>query len=379
MQIRLFFILSCFWATSFLLANNAPTPIPPTIVRTQDIVSCELPPPANFHVTEEGPTSVSFAWTPYDAAKHRIRTYRASDGVLLNTTIVPAGTSEATIEPLPVNTPLYSTINAICRDETHGSDSEEVESRTIIMDIIVAGYGSGTTPSCTIQVANSSCLFWANGSSTTFRIYGNGLERRFGISYSSIQHWEARIGQNGNTGQDIKFYCDVEGSQLNPECYHTGRAVLRYWPSGAPSEMTIAEFELKESSIYAETGIFKCLLLNTNYKIERLGPGPSGGRPAPPDRRTIGDRDSYGVSYGQTATASPNPFSETLDVFPDQLDAENIHLQLFNLSGQKVLNQQFPGGLEQHSLPTAGLSSGFYMLRIEADGEVQTLKVVKSE
>ncbi|MBC7776388.1 MAG: T9SS type A sorting domain-containing protein, partial [Phycisphaerae bacterium] len=75
----------------------------------------------------------------------------------------------------------------------------------------------------------------------------------------------------------------------------------------------------------------------------------------------------------------PNPFSELLDIFPGNPTAESIHLQMYNLSGQKVLDQQFAGGQEQYSLSTAGLSTGFYLLRIEADGEVQTLKVVKSE
>jgi hypothetical protein len=44
-----------------------------------------------------------------------------------------------------------------------------------------------------------------------------------------------------------------------------------------------------------------------------------------------------------------------------------------------VLDQEFVRGQEQYSLSTAQLSAGFYFLRIEADGLVQTLKVVKSE
>ena len=79
------------------------------------------------------------------------------------------------------------------------------------------------------------------------------------------------------------------------------------------------------------------------------------------------------------ASAAPNPFSETLDIYPNYPDAEIVHVQLFNLSGQKVLDQQFAGGEEQYTLSTATLANGFYLLRIEADGETQTLKVVKSE
>ena len=94
------------------------------------------------------------------------------------------------------------------------------------------------------------------------------------------------------------------------------------------------------------------------------------------------DEQDDDTSFGRfplIATASPNPFSNTLDIFPNNPAAASITLQMYNLSGQKVLDQQFSGGQEQYSLSTEGLATGFYFLRIEADGEVQTLKVVKSE
>ncbi len=113
-----------------------------------------------------------------------------------------------------------------------------------------------------------------------------------------------------------------------------------------------------------------------NFQIVRVVPS---GLSKPP-KSISGERDdSYSELQPLVAFAAPNPFSEILDVYLEQNTAEQVNLQLFNLSGQKVLDRQFAGGQEQYSLPTADLSPGFYMLRIEADGEVQTLKVIKSE
>ncbi len=100
--------------------------------------------------------------------------------------------------------------------------------------------------------------------------------------------------------------------------------------------------------------------------------GPGKGGSAPTGKGFIEHQMDF-------ASTSKNPFSETLDVLVEHSDMQSIQLQLFNLSGQKVLDQQFTGGQEQYSLSTEGLANGFYFLRIEADGQVQTLKVIKSE
>ncbi|MFN0213298.1 MAG: T9SS type A sorting domain-containing protein [Saprospiraceae bacterium] len=135
------------------------------------------------------------------------------------------------------------------------------------------------------------------------------------------------------------------------------------------------DFEIKEGKTLRGG---KCSLYVTQsdfgYKIEAYN--VLEFRPSDPTR---GQAVAFSSTSSGTASASPNPFSEVLEVFLPASAAQQISLQLFNLSGQKVLDQRFTGGQEQYSLSTEGLSTGFYLLRIEADGEVQTLKVVKSE
>lgn len=81
----------------------------------------------------------------------------------------------------------------------------------------------------------------------------------------------------------------------------------------------------------------------------------------------------------QLATASPNPFSESLQVTMGQATEGKVCLRLYSLEGQIVREQQFDAGQERFALSTAGLPAGFYMLRVEADGKSQSLKVIKSE
>jgi hypothetical protein len=56
-----------------------------------------------------------------------------------------------------------------------------------------------------------------------------------------------------------------------------------------------------------------------------------------------------------------------------------VRIQCVNLNGQIMLQQEMEAGRSQYSLSTALLPRGFYLLRVEADGDTQMLKVVKSE
>lgn len=74
-----------------------------------------------------------------------------------------------------------------------------------------------------------------------------------------------------------------------------------------------------------------------------------------------------------------NPFTERLNIFAPQPSEEIVNLHLFDLNGNLVLEQSFETGLEAYSLPTTGLPPGFYFLRMETGGKIQTFKVVKAE
>lgn len=78
-------------------------------------------------------------------------------------------------------------------------------------------------------------------------------------------------------------------------------------------------------------------------------------------------------------SAAPNPFKDELDVLLDRVADTPVRLQLVNLHGQLVLDQEMEAGQSLYQLSTAQIPRGFYLLRVEVDGETQVLKVVKSE
>ena len=374
MNIKNLFLFACLLAATLLGANNAPSSVAPPAPASFDGGICNLPAPFFFQIDETGTTWAKYVWGGSVTTEHRIRTYRASDNALLNTTNVPPGNLTAVINNLPHGTRIYGIINAVC---TGGSDSPNealsAPKFTLIIELIVNGVNPPEgNITCTLT-SPASCGFSSNPNvSTTFKIISTQWpypSRKFGMSYSgSGPLYRAYFKENNdNDTSPFDFRCTSANS--GPDC--DGPTEGQIWYLGGGSPVRIARFYPSEPT--GTTSYLHFTQLNSGYNIVasiayQLNPSdPSKGQ-------TFTFSPISGI-----ATASPNPFSESLEVFPANPAAEQISLQLFNLSGQKVLDQQFPGGQVQYSLATAGLSTGFYLLRIEADGEVQTLKVIKSE
>ena len=244
------------------------------------------------------------------------------------------------------------------------------------MELVVDGYTApNNTPGiCTLAVSQTHCdLVGAN--TFHFKAKRGTYSRSFAIdlhqpSPTGPVYVDFRLYEHNNSNNPIKFYCDDSSHPAYPN-------------SCAPMQHVYIEFNnipmayiLVNSSQGATAANMMVEELYTGeiIQVEPYANGfsaPGGGHTVKPG--------GFSNFESQLASTSPNPFTETLDVFLGQPDAENIHLQMYNLSGQKVIDQQFAGGQEVYTLSTADLSTGFYLLRIEADGEVQTLKVVKSE
>ena len=113
MRFKNFLFLACLLFSGISYANG-PLEFKPELLQAAP-PPCNSPAPTNFHIQEVGTTWVRYAWTPVASlAPHRIRTYRASDNLLLNTTIAPAGDLGLVIQGLPSGTGVYGVINAVC-------------------------------------------------------------------------------------------------------------------------------------------------------------------------------------------------------------------------------------------------------------------------
>ena len=365
MKLKVFSFLAWLLCSTFLGATGSPQPVnlsTPTICYKDP---CEAPPPPDFHVEEQGIDWVKYAWTVGDLLQHRVRTYRASDNFLLNTTTAGGGVSNITV-PIPANTECYAIINTICEDGSNSSRQGYCPPFPgLIVDLIVDGYTNNYNNTlCTITGTSQWCNFPTSGT-VPFWITDNGETKRFGIERVSFEHF--KVYTAAVEGETFKFYCSY-GSPAS--CSLSQNVTIRR-RSGLGTEVTIATLDLTSGT---NTNTLSGTVAS-GYFVQRVVESIGG----PPE-------DRYGFEQVETITeqrkgaiTSPNPFSESLDIYLSHPATGSVQFQLFNLSGQKVLNQQLGGGQEQYTLSTTGLSSGFYLLRIEADGEVQTLKVVKSE
>lgn len=375
MQIKNLFLLACLSAATLLGANNPPNldPSPGTIPNNEDY--CDIPPPVNFHIEEVGTNSITYAWTNTTTFKHRIRTYRASDNLLLNTVIVPSGANIAIAVPVPSSTSCFGVINAIGADGCQSPQSTQSENRnTLIIDMLVNSYSTPDAgSSCTLPQAGKCLVSSTLGVVTPFEIsnINNNDSRKFGITRNASGHLYSTYLNQSNEADDSGF--DFKCQLSNPNC--SGPEYIHIWYPVNGISTAIGRITVKQEGIIVESFLYFTAFY-PDFQIDRID---GGELPITPTPGYIRERDGTSPITNQIASAAPNPFSETLDVFLANSSAETVQLQLFNLSGQQVLQQQFAGGQAQYTLSTVGLSPGFYMLRIEADGAVQTLKVVKSE
>ena len=375
MKFKTFLFFAFLLVSNSLVANNTSLLEFRPISATLDGGACDLLPPGNFQAIEIGTNWVKYGWSPSNAqSQHRVRTFRAIDGFLLNTTDVGPGNMEVTIQDLPSEVECYGEITTICSNGDEGKSARSLNFIVLILDLIVSGYNPQFNTATCPLFGPGSCEF-SNTGITAFNVVknGTGFSRIFGMErdFFAPPTYHAHL-KDPNGTEKFRFICPAGGA--NPPCQGPTQLEIWFHPTeGSP--IRIAKFTASSTNTASNLTFIELI---SGYQVYQLLYKP--GRPSLPSNGSIQERDQYlDILDSPLATASPNPFSEALDVKLPTPSTEQVSLSLYNLSGQKVIGQEFAGGQEQYTLPTEHLSPGFYFLRIEADGEVQTLKVIKSE
>ncbi|MBN8679442.1 MAG: T9SS type A sorting domain-containing protein [Chitinophagales bacterium] len=355
-----FFIFTCysFWASASEAAFS------PEKVEND---TCTLSAPFNFHVKGIGPDWALFAWQVASPnIQHRIRLYRASDTLLLSTTIVPSGVGEVNI-PIPPMTDVFAVANAIC---TNGIHSENISStfpiHGIILDLIVIGYqGSSNAPNCSFMMNGGSGCPFGNSGKFTFRVTLSGKKsKQFEIERVSPDEELYHITQEPGNNL-FNFYCGNGTPTGCPNPWIT----IKYLLNGVEvpaANLTVNDLTQTNPTL---TGI-TFMIGNEPVVIQRLTPFGLD-KPDYSSSRALESPDNI-------STLSPNPFSNELTISFEQTLETPQTIQLFSSEGRLTLQETIPANQSSHTLSTAHLAPGFYFLRIEADGNVQTFKVIKS-
>ena len=383
---KYFLLLLCAFASNFAFANNIIEPsIQPNQLNSLG-PGCNEPAPLNFHVEDAAQNWVRLRWHPIvpGAFKHRVKTYIDAGNILISDILVPASENSLVVA-VPVGEPCHSTINTVCED---GSNSIYIVTvfhpDIFVTDLIVSGV---TPPSnnfdCTISTSGEKCGFSvAENAETFFRIQrvDNSNDSRPFKAFKAPSITTLRTGMS-TLGGDYTF--KIDGIEPKPPKSAPGY-VFQIWHNVPPSnELTIiSTFVLYYhfDDALQPSGQLECTFIDTNYQIIRLvNPPPTHFQQGSTSLQEEGeDREAYQIDIPKFS-AFPNPFTESLEIYLGPKNQVPVHLQLLNLNGQIVQEQHDITDQEFVTLSTASLSPGFYMLRIEADGQVQTLKVVKSE
>jgi hypothetical protein len=75
----------------------------------------------------------------------------------------------------------------------------------------------------------------------------------------------------------------------------------------------------------------------------------------------------------------PNPAVDYINILIEDVDVKNVKIELYNLEGKLIYNEQWENSGSAHQLQLNNFSSSQYILRIidEQNGKVNSFKIIK--
>ncbi len=359
-----------------------------------NVESCDAPAPDSFRVTNAGTNFVNLMWQPaWPSATQTL-------AILKKNTNSNSWESVDTIYNLAGASYTFSNAEygstyrfVIATNCTNGGISERtstIDHVELILDLTIAG----RTPVNPVIVPGlCPTIFYQAYNWVGFKI--QTIPAGF-IPISTLYEFTTSIDNNGNLYPVIK--------RVNPSgpIYAVGAPLggtVTYPKSPSPLVITIygptsfmVRHYLSETNFIpvgnvhvnlVESGNGNTVQIciddpnwNQGYTLLPLIASMANGI-APPNGSDISnDRFSFSKNF-----KAQNPFNEMLNIFVSQdfTSEGNASIRLITLSGQTVFEQHLEISNELISIPTNMVAPGFYILRIENNGETQALKVFKIE
>jgi hypothetical protein len=378
---QLFFLSVFCLATT--LCNARDTKMPLTNFDAT-ITSCN--PPAGLLVTQVGPSWIDLMWPSVSGvAQYHLVTYEASSGSVVSDMLVnqvPGVTMSARVNGLTPGNSYYAKIWSICPSENGNSQSESyaVTPPVLIpiLDLVQTGFQTcqdmASWPEGNEVLfdlppgAPANCTFAWNPTPTYFRIKKVGSSN-VAMEFSVEVQGTMAIIRNNTFDSDCcnglnKYFFGEETSEFVTIAYNTANSLK-------------ARITIKHSPPTSPNGLLYRTLDTDNkideFKIYKLIP--------PPETNCSADRSDVPVTTTTDAlSASPNPFTNTLEVkIPYATPENDVKVSLYDLQGRLMLSEKTTGGTQIHSLSTADLLPGLYLLRVDTGDRSETIKVVKTQ
>ncbi len=376
----------------------------PRLVFSSEI-DCNLPAPSALNVDAIGPDWVDVSWPLVSgASQYRLQAFNATNGDPLDVPVFVSGTtSSATVSTAGNDGTAYVRIWSVCSNGEFNWDAymQSVTFDTIIIDVVVTGFNlpNGYCPfqPVGVTIENFVWIPW-NGSKEYFQVKysvnGDLLERNFELLVKNIpdpDHVQISIlgdpngREPGNDNEKIVFDRLIE--EGNPV-----RLLIRYRANPATTRVQDATIiaELEASAATPNQGKFykKGPLTNPNNdpncyvnKYIPCSQSLTEGSSSNEESYSSNLEERNAVTQAHTPlSARPNPFRDAITVQLPEAGAENARMMhLYDLLGARRMSYQVPANQTECTLNTSLLTPGVYFLHIEADGKMETIKLLKTQ
>lgn len=328
-----------------------------------------LPAPTNLQITGIGTTWITASWDAVPGAvSYRVTAVETSSNTIVSQFF--AYTTNAQIDGLAPGTNYDIYVASVDDAGLIGPNSSPENGTTIIIELVYEAPAPCylLNEECTAAAGNIvDCYFQPiPGSDISQPIYGEvmdgeGKRIRFKIYYNyRTRHAVAnQISSSSVPNPLIPGYVTPQEIIIPPVPEPNATFLYATKGSSPICKMEVEEINTFQSirliakPVY-ETITFRTLLCGSDQQ--------SGGR----QNNTIPEN---------VATILNNPFTDELLIQP--ASTASATARLYTLQGQLAARADIPSETTRYRLPTIDLQSGIYLLRLESEGTVQTLKVVK--
>lgn len=363
--------------------GRAATPLKDPLLREAG-QECNLNAPASLTIVETGTTYITISWAAVpDAYAYEVRVKEWDPGLGQWRLIIQDSTfgTHYTATGLKYATSYRFEVAAKCNSRDVSRNYSVIIGDTIIIDLVDMGRNESPNESMIREECPQNCLviqpftgeesacFWFDLGKTV-----NGM-----TAYSRYQSWAVK---SGSAPEDlvVKIYKIPNSSNSFSSWESDPRNEDHNAPPCMAKEVYIFDQELNPFLVTAsikegQTEICFSVLAE-GYFVRCLVPGNLP--PGEDDEDSAQGRSDTPADAGSKSDFSAsNPFSDFLRIksLPNQPDTP-VAIQLFDANGRLVLDEKMPAA-QEYNLPTAHLAPGFYALKVSADRNTQTLRVIK--
>ena len=355
--------------------------------QTTKVLVCDAPPPDSFRITATNTETgtITLSWIPaWVGANHTLEVLKkATSG-----TWVP----ENTFYNVPGS--LYNVPNLLYGSEyrfkiatncTSGEPSYKtaiIDGIVLILDLVLAG----RTPISPVIVEECSTIDYLAHNWVGFKVASNT-----GGSNPTVYNY-FELGTSGDVGsQKVQIKRVIYGPRIlaSDEIFNFPKI---------PFPLKVMIFD-KTFKVFELIGVNKYTIgyltvyfneINHTFKIckdpnhdwdnhytfEMLTAVSANGFLSPENSERLDLTSKTSKNF-----TVQSPIKDRLNIFIAgiPLGKGSIMIQLLNLRGQTVFEQDFNSDSDKMSIPVAFLPAGLYILRIETAGQVQSIKIVKPE